>query len=111
MPTRRYECGLRRRRNVKHEYRRPDGGVSQARSHLAFMRGGAARKRGMKVYYESYQVGRRGANLLALAYAHLITPRYEEGCWTSASGACPATTEAERRPAVGSGKSGAAHAF
>ena len=30
-----------------------DGGVPQARNHLAFMRGGAARKRGMSVYYES----------------------------------------------------------
>ena len=34
-----------------------DSGVPQARSHLAFIRGGAA-QRGMKVYYESSASGR-----------------------------------------------------
>ena len=45
-----------------------------------------------------------GASLLDPVYAHLITPRYEDGCCVpvllSAGGACPATTEAERRPRV-----------
>ena len=56
-----------------------DGGVPQARSHLAFMRGGAAPSAACKFTMKAIKWAGAGASLLALAYAHLITPRYKDG--------------------------------
>ena len=56
-----------------------DGGVPQARNHLAFMRSGAARSAAWKFTMKVIKWAGAGANLFDPAYAHLITPRYEDG--------------------------------
>ena len=56
------------------------GGVPQARSHLAFMRGGAAPSAARMFTMKVIKWAGAGANLFDPAYAHLITPRYEDGC-------------------------------
>ena len=53
-----------------------DGGVPQARNHLAFMRSGAAPSAAWKFTMKAIKWAGAGASLLDPVYAHLITPKY-----------------------------------